>query len=326
MDELRCPHCGAVLAAPDARFCHACGGVINPAEEAAVQPPAEPPPPPAPGGGAGRSRAARRFAPLALGVGGLGLLVAGIVTAAGGGDDHDLSSVLRTSGVLFPATISVPEIPSPSGTMADFTADHTGTVTTTTAATGEGAVTFTETFDDNGHGWPTGQSEDGDVARSLVDGVYRVSLAASEGGVLAYTWTPGFGSLVDFRVEVEAFRHGPGAAACGMGLLAEGGHPRVGLLVDAVNGRFRAVARSSSEASTEELIGWTESPVIERDVANRVSMLFQDGDVWLLINDTAVGRLDAISFDPAQVAVVARGPGGGEAAACDFDDLVVREL
>lgn len=333
MDEVRCPHCGAVPAAPDARLCHACGGVIGLAEEPLPPPPAEPlppppaepPPPPAPGGGVGRSRAARRLGPFAVGVAGLGLLVGGIVIAAGGGDDRDLSSVLRTGGVLLPATTSVPEVPSPAGTTADFTTDHTGTPITT-LATGDGAVALMETFDDNGHGWPTGQSADGAVARSLVDGAYRVSLASSEVGVLAYTWTPGFGSLVDFSVEVEAVRHGPSAAACGLGLMAEGDYPRVALMVDDVNLRFRAVARASSEASIEELIGWTESPVIERDAPNLVSILFEDGDTWLSINDTVVGRLDAIPFDPAQVALVARGPGGGEAAACDFDDLVIREL
>lgn len=352
MDEVRCPHCGAVPAVPEARFCHACGGVIRPVEELAPgpsaeepwpwpvgeepsrrlpagelppSPPDEPPPPPAPEDDARRGRAGRRFAPLAVGLAGLGLLIGGIATAAGAGDDRDLSSVLRTSGVLVPSTTSVPGVPSPSETLIDFSGHHDGTGTTTTTTGQEGAVALAEDFADNEGGWLTGESQDGTVTRYLVDGVYRVSLAPSDSSVLAYTWKPGFGSLVDLRVDVEAVHYGAAAAACGLGLLAADDYPRLALLVDAMNGRFRVVARPSSEVPVEELIGWTESPTIEQEAVNSISLIFQDGDVWLFINDLLVGKLDAISFDPAQVAMVARGPGGGQGGACDFDDLVVRE-
>lgn len=342
MDD-RCPHCGAVPAVSDARFCDVCGGALSPAQEPALQPREaepvaqermdepppqpvdEPPPPPAPDGGGGRSRAARRFAPLAVGVAGLGLLIGGIVTAARGGDDRDLGSALRTGGVLLPSATSLPEVPSPPGTMADFVANEGGAGTTTTSA-GEGAAIFAEDFADNEEGWLTGVTEDGTVTRSVVDGAYRVSVSPSDSSVLAYSWKPGFGSLADFSVELAAVSHGSSAAACGVGLLAEEDYPRVALLVDAVNGRFRAVARSSPEVPVEELIGWTESPTIERGAVNLIAMLFQDGDVFLAVNNMVVGRIAGLSFDPAQVAVVIRSAGGSEGGACDFDDLVVRQL
>lgn len=279
-----------------------------------------------------RGKVTRSLGPIVAAVAGIALLVAGIVSVTGD-DNVGVSDALRSSGVFDRTAMETPaEIPPPSNTIANRTANHDPTPTSTPAA--KPATTTTTTAADPV--WETWQvalftSFEDDVAwdygvatittRDFQRGGYTVSLAADSGPVFVPTWQDGYQPEADFRLAVD-IADSSGSAACGL-VVGSKGLPAMFFVTDSSDGDFFVRIFTTSDTS-ETLADGVRPIAIHAPGDNHLALLKEGDTITVFSNGTPLATFEQPAFEITTLGLATFAPADNEIAVCEFDNFEIR--
>jgi len=335
MDERHCPECAASLASPHSRFCDQCGAAIPPppqpqalvpASSATVpsQPPGVPGAPPE---SSGRRPSPRLLGPIVAAVAGVALLIAGFVSAAGGGDAI-VSDALSASGAVDRPVVEAPaEVPVQQNPVDDRTANHNPTPTSTpptTAPPGPGwenwPVALFTSFDDDVK-WAYGVT--GNAFRDFTGDTYTVSVTAGSIHVYTPTWQIGYRPEADFRLAVDTVSS-TGSAACGL-VAGDEDLPALFFLTDSVAGDYFVTSFLTSDSPETVVDGARPVAVkVETVGVNHLALLREGDTITVFSNGTPLATFVQPDFDIVDLGLAAYAPADSGQAVCEFDNFEIR--
>jgi hypothetical protein len=183
---------------------------------------------------------------------------------------------------------------------------------------------FEDTFDSNANKWPVTWSTENEFVyfqSDLFDKQYLV-YAERRKGVRPYIerWID-FDVGPQFQISVEARHEGGSNADCGLMVATKDGTNRIGFMVSAVDGEFRAI-RSSGSGDWYEILSRTPSTTIRPGKFNHLSLVGNTSGLTFFINDQQVGTVDIAGIDVRRFGL-AVSTGSDEPTICIFDNVIV---
>ncbi|MCL4298894.1 MAG: serine/threonine protein kinase [Anaerolineae bacterium] len=261
-----------------------------------------------------------------------GLLFYGLIASDSGGGGTPLASSPTAVSIGIektPTPTDIPtateEAPIPTPPTAEISASTPVPIVDIPGLDGE--ILFEDDFSSNQNDWPTGPQEDeyGVTNTEFVDGRYRMTQEAKQG---VFVWNNLADTEYDnFIFSVEATPVEKKVASnFAYGLTLRENVDDANLYAFEVNSDGYYMVSVLYNGEWETLVEWAESPVINREGTNQLTVKAAGSSFTFYVNGIEVASLEDDTLSSGAIGVALDLYEEGDKATVDFDNLVIRSL
>ncbi|MBN1438577.1 MAG: hypothetical protein JW929_04130 [Anaerolineales bacterium] len=226
-----------------------------------------------------------------------------------------------------PTATSTPTVTLTATPTATPTDTPTATLTPTktakpTVSYTEWPVVFSDTFDDDQGGWPTGSDEDeyAESTLSITGGKYVVQCTTKK--PFFSRLLSNYGNVEDFLLSLEVeMIAGPQEAEYGL-VFRSSSSGFYSLTINAVSKKYRADLLDNGD--WQAIVGWTRSNLIEPEGVNRLAVLAQGPYFTIFINGEEVFSFEDDAIKRGKSGIGFGIPGVGDKIHLEFDNFDLR--
>ncbi len=237
-------------------------------------------------------------------------------------------SSLACSGLSFAAPTATPTATSTPTFTATSTATETPTVTLTptrtitpTVSYLDWPVEFSDTFDDEYGGWPTGKTNDEYTTADIeiTGGKFLLKVTAKKPFI--WRFKPEVENLTDFFLAAEVKKiKSPDQSDCGI-IFRSSQLNYYYYFINLTTRKYGVALYYDSD--WEDIIKWTRSELIDSTGSNRLAVLGQGSQFTLFINGEEVDSFEDDTLDMGKVGIAIELYKAGDYLELEFDNFDV---